>query len=816
MTRSARYLLALLIAVIGLTGCHPQQPLYFNEDGDLSHYLDVATNIEYPDTCTKSLDEVTGARAPLTLENDKPESFWDLSLEHAVQATLANSKVMRTLGGRFLSSAFNPRPQVGEAPDAILTAPDRIPTIYDAAITESTPFIGVESALAAFDAQFTSNLLWEKNDRPQNVRATGLFGGFFVPVFEQDNSTFNAQISKTNATGGTVAVRNNVFYDANNNPTRQVFSDWNVNWEASFAQPLLQGSGAQFNRIAGPQNPFTGVGTPGFDGVMLARINTDISLADFEAGVRNLVNDTENAYWELYFSYRALEASRTGRDSALQTWKRIHALYVVGARGGEAEKEAQAREQYFLFRGQVQTSLNDLYRAENRLRYIMGLAVADGRLIRPCDEPTTARVAFDWCEVHAESLARSVELRRQKWRIKQRELELIAARSLLQPRLDAIGRYRWLGLGDDLIQQDRQPQTSGLVDTNAYQSLTSGAFQEWQLGLQANIPIGFRRELSQIRHYQLQLARERARLEDQELEVSHELADAVRNLEYNYDLTVTNFNRRVAAEKQVEAVEAAFKAETVTLDLLLDAQRRRADAEIAFYRTLADYNRGIMLVHYRKGSLLEYNGVCLAEGPWPAKAQFDAHRRARQRDASYYMDYGYTRPRVISQGALPQHMGTTSPEAAMRFEGAPQEAQPEEVPAPTPARPAGREATRREPPALTRSAEQVATRKLATQTKAAPAAYDWGQLGLAKKAQAVSPLKAKPQTQGPAAGGSSAPRLLPPQAAARPAILGGQTKPSMTAASPDWTSRPTHESLAHQATGTADRPLAGWKGSERR
>ena len=110
-----------------------------------------------------------------------------------------------------------------------------------------------------------------------------------------------------------------------------------------------------YNRIAGPYNPFTptatGLNTPAFDGVMLARINVDISLADFEGGVRNLMFDVENAYWELYFSYRALEASKAGRDSALQTWQKIHALYMVGARGGEAEKEAQSRAQYFLFRG---------------------------------------------------------------------------------------------------------------------------------------------------------------------------------------------------------------------------------------------------------------------------------------------------------------------------------------------------------------------------------------------------------------------------------------------------------------------------------
>ena len=42
-------------------------------------------------------------------------------------------------------------------------------------------------------------------------------------------------------------------------------------------------------------------------------------------------------------------------------------------RGGEAEKEAQAREQYFLFRGQVENAVSNVYEVENRLRYMMGI-----------------------------------------------------------------------------------------------------------------------------------------------------------------------------------------------------------------------------------------------------------------------------------------------------------------------------------------------------------------------------------------------------------------------------------------------------------
>ncbi len=103
-----------------------------------------------------------------------------------------------------------------------------------------------------------------------------------------------------------------------------------------------------------------------------------------------------------------------------------------------------------------------------------------------------------------------------------------------------------------------------------------------------------------------------------------------------------------------EAVQAVYDVGTITLDQVLDAQSSRANSESAYYRSLVDYNRAIMRLHYRKGSLLEYNGVYLAEGPWPGKAYFDALRRARQRDASLYMDYGFTRPASSAAGCIPR------------------------------------------------------------------------------------------------------------------------------------------------------------------
>jgi outer membrane protein TolC len=710
MKRQLHVMLVLWTSVsLAVSGCAPTQPYFFFEDGDMSHYVGMATAIEHPDLDTQRLSEVEHAGPPLTVSDPEYAELWELALQDAVRITLENSKVIRTIRGAEAQFGGQ-RPQEDTAPSQLLALagnPEAVSTVYDAALAESDPNFGPEGALSAFDAQLGSALFWEKNDRPQNLELRIDTNGDGVPdaldpnlerfgfarIRRQDLGQFNTTLSKRLVTGGRVAVAANTIYEFSNVGRRELPSDWTQNFEFQFSQPLLQGSGLLFNRIAGPFDPFNGAGSPNFDGVLIARINTDIRLADFEANVRNLVREVEGAYWDLYFAYRNLEARKVGRDSALATWRKVKALSVEGARGGEADKEAQAREQFYFFRAEVETALSDLFNAESRLRYLMGLTATDGRLISPATEPGMAHVEFDWHEIHAESLVRSAELRQQRWRIKRAELELMAAKNLLLPRLDLVTRYRWLGLGDELINSDGRGYSGSnediLADTDAFSTLTDGNFQESQIGINMNIPLGFRRELATVRNQQLQVAENRAILQDQELELSHALANAVRVLNTSYTLMQTNFNRVVAAQRQVEALDELFRLGTITVDLVLDAQRRLADALTSAYRAQADYNAAIAQVHFRKGSLLEYNGVYLAEGPWPGKAYFDAHRRGRARDAALFLDYGFSRPDVISRGPASQQIGDMVPQGAIYdgqiiHDGMPVPAPGEPTPAPAP------------------------------------------------------------------------------------------------------------------------------------
>jgi outer membrane protein TolC len=633
---------------MGLPGCSMRKSKELQFDPDFSHYYGAATELAEPDVETVSYEELTSTLPPLTLKEDAPPEFWDLPLEEVIQTAIANSQVMRDLGALVLES------------------PDNVQTLYDPAIEETDPRFGVEAALSAFDTSFESRLFFEKNDRALN----NVFFGGGTRLLTQDLHNYQAQLSKRAATGGEFTIRKTIDYDFNNSPGNDdPNKPWLVQVEGEFRQPLMQGAGVDFNRIAGPD------GRPGaMNGVLLARINTDINLVDFELAVRNLVNDVENAYWELYFAYRDLDAKIAARDRALETWRSINALFQTNRRGGEAEKESQAREQYFFLELEVQNALagrprdnvrtntlrgsGGVQTSERRLRRLMGIPPTDGRLIRPAEEPSMAKVVFDWDELLVEALNRRTELRRQKWKVKSRELELAASRNFLLPRVDAVGRYRFRGFGEDLLNSQRQP---GRFD-NAYQDLTTGDFQEWQIGLEVKMPVGFRQANAGVRNAELQLSRERAILEEQEKQVVHGLTEAMAEVDRAYAVSQISYNRRIAAKQHLDALDSVYEdadevEKTRLLDLLLEAQRRLADADTSYYRGLIEYTMAIKNVHLQKGSLLDYNEIYLSEGPWPGKAHYDASRLDESRRKSpRLLNYILSWPLPISRGPVDQRI----------------------------------------------------------------------------------------------------------------------------------------------------------------
>jgi outer membrane protein TolC len=631
----------------GIAGCSTtQEPaITYLGKASLNYYDDKTTELDYPTGAEGDVTPVLNSSEPRAVGDRRKDEIWDLTLTEALHCSLTNSKVIRsrvrsrgTAGSQGFSSTA-------------LTNPNNVPTIYDPAIQESGVLFGgrgVEAALADFDAQLNASMIWGRNAAYQNNAFLSGFGGSFnggtvgggtVPatVLTQETGVFQSGISKTFATGGQVNVFHNWNYNANNLPsTTQLFrSSYTGATGIGFTQPLLAGAGVEYTRIAGVASGFSRI-TGVNQGVLIARINQDITLADFEMNVRSLLKDVEDVYWNLYLAYRQYDVAIVARNSALRSWREAKArLDIGGVQGFRPADEAQAKDRYFETRAQVESALNDIYTSEAELRRLMGLAPNDGRVIRPIEEPTTAKLTPDWTASLADGLMFRTELRRQKWNIKSLQLQLIAARSLTMPQLNLVSNYQVNGFGDNLLASSDDDGVTNEGLNSAYGTLLNGQQTGWNLGLQFSMPFGFRQAKTQVRNIELRLAKAREVLSAQELDVAHEVADALQSVEFQYKNAETNFNRRAAAARRVQLFEQELEAGTVTLDDVLRAQASLATAESAYYTSLVQYNQSLSYLQLVKGTLLERDGVHLEEGTWTPKAYEQALRKAWARSHAF-------------------------------------------------------------------------------------------------------------------------------------------------------------------------------------
>ncbi|MEM9367778.1 MAG: TolC family protein [Planctomycetota bacterium] len=657
--RTAAYL-QLGLTVLMAVGCTPTQPFFLNESPDLQYYLSQATQIEYPDVDVQSLPDTVETLPPLTIGNHDYQ-FWNLTLEEAVAMALQNAKF-------FITTSGIAETRQNVADQFISGTADQFGSIYDIAIqqstTQSVPLTvdgngnrvlprgvlrasqvgGIEDALAEFDAQSSGFLNYSNTDRPANST---------IAATQSDDFTSQSAISKRIVTGGVATLRHNLTYGKNNlleivgpgSALRNVDSDYTVTVEAQVQHPLMRNRGTLVNRIP----------------VVLASLNEDISISEFEIQVRNLVRDVEVAYWDLYVAYRAVSTSIIGRNSAIVTAQFAKLALENGT--GTRQEVSQSVEQFYQFRSLLEAALagsnvqgNErfgVYGSERRLRELLGISPTDGRLIRPIDEPTLARVEFDWHESIAQTLYLSPELRQTKSRIKQSELELVSAKNQILPEVNLSLLYRWVGVGDHLGPPGGTGVQPLLPNSSALETLTGGDFQEGSIRLDITpAAFGARRELARIRGAKLRLAREKVNLQEKERLAVSRLSEAVAKTATHYQQVQSNAQRWQAAEQEVEARLAEFKGGRSPVNVVLQSQQRRAQAQIDYYRALGEYNKSINYVDFLKGTLLPNNNIVVQEGVWNSKAYWDALERARERSAGHRLQYGVTRPGVIRRGPV--------------------------------------------------------------------------------------------------------------------------------------------------------------------
>ena len=480
----------------------------------------------------------------------------------------------------------------------------------------------IEASLAKFDARWNTSMTWNATDLP-SVGGPAIFS---TNSSNGESAQFQTALIKPLPTGGVAGITYTTSYtDLNNPPAGVLNPTYRPTLQFQFEQPLLQGFGVEINelRASHPGSLLTPFPTAGrVEGILITRIRFDEQRAEFERQVHVLIANVEVAYWNLYAAYGVLYANEQGLRQAYEAWSLNRQRYDAGR--ATLSDLAQSRGQYELFRSQRLTSLDQVLEFERQLRGLLRVPISDGTRLVPADVPTLAAYQPDWSMAVNQALALRPELVLARQDLKFRQLDLLNQKNLLLPDLRFTSTYNITGIGTHLDGGASDP-------TNALHSLASDQFNNWSLGLNLTIPLGFRDAHSAVRSARLNLARSYAVLQDQELKTRRFVAQQYRLLSTDHRQMEILRSEREADAVWVDARFREFLAGRGTLDFLLEAQRNWAAALATEYQSIGAYNNDLVRFAFATGTIMERDNVVIGEGPLAGCARVRAVEHERER-----------------------------------------------------------------------------------------------------------------------------------------------------------------------------------------
>ena len=404
------------------------------------------------------------------------ETFY-ISLDRAIELALQNAEVIRVLQGVSAGSTGQ--------------------TIYDPAIQNTQ----VDVERARFDPNLNAGVDLTRNESPSAFIDPANPNNAIISAADVTQGNLSAGVSNTNTYGGRVNVNaratpTNVAPNAGLGLNPQTPTSLDV----SYTQPLLRGRGNGVNLAP----------------VVIARINTERSLYQLKDGVQNLVRSVIDGYWQLVAARVRLWSLEQQVEQLETAFKFFDAQRQVGR--GDLGDTAQAEVSLEQFRANLIAAEAEILDREAALFNALGIPPRPDLRLVPTTAPVREKEPVDWEELVATAANNRPDIIERKLTIETDEQRLRIACNRTLPQLDAVALARMNGLGG------RAP--GGQVANSQFLQ-----FNDLQVGLSLQTPLGQRAARAQLRQDQLSLARDQALLRQQLHAVTHDLAASVRNLE---------------------------------------------------------------------------------------------------------------------------------------------------------------------------------------------------------------------------------------------------------------------------------------------
>jgi len=411
---------------------------------------------------------------------------------------------------------------------------------------------------------------------------------------ERSTAAYNFSWEQLIPSGGGYSIS----FENSRAKTNSIFTSFNPLFNsginASVRQPLLKDLGLHSARQQ----------------VVVAQNTERVSRHQFETRVMDVVRQVQDGYWDLVYSIRELEVSRSSLQLAEDLLRNNSIQVEVGTMAPidvlEAEAEVAARTEAVI------RSEEAILRYEDILKRLINDPESEdfwSMEITPVDQPTRASMAIDLEDSVRVGLQRRPELFESRAVMDTRSYNVRYTRNQLLPQVDLVGSIAFNGLGgNQLLRQDFMSDEFETIPggySDALDQLIGGDFRDWALGLNVSYPLGNSTADAAHARAQVQFRQQRAAIESQELLIAQQIRVTARLVDTNQKRMEATRVARELAERRLDAEEKKFEVGMSTSFLIVQAQRDLALADANELRAIIDYNKALVAFERARGTLLD-------------------------------------------------------------------------------------------------------------------------------------------------------------------------------------------------------------------
>ncbi|AOS45241.1 outer membrane channel protein [Lacunisphaera limnophila] len=468
-------------------------------------------------------------------------------------------------------------------------AQDSVPTSVPGATTEAAgPELTLEQCIARalqknFDLEISrfapqiaqDSIVVARGGFEPQLSVTGSTGENTAPGFESKDTDLRVGVTQRLQTGTTVSASSRL-NRSSSDPAPLLNPAYAADLTLSVRQSLLNGAGLAINRA----------------GIERAEIGFARANLEYKARVLDIIQDTENAYYNLAYAReqlavrnfsltlanKLLDEAKTRRDTGVAT-----DLDVLQAEVGVAN----AHRSVIL----AEQSVKD---RQDGLLALIGQFELDAALGTVRFKEVTAAAP-----VFASSYAMA----------KQNQPDYLSSQAAIEQfRID-------LKLAKDAARPDLTVGAAlGLSGTNGSTSDAFGdAFDRqnkaWQVDFAFNYPWGQKSDRARERQSLAALSREQSRLRQTEQTIELQVRSAVRSVETNLESVKIASLASALSQKQYELEKAKFDAGLSTSRRVLEAQDDLESARVNELQAKATLHTAIAALHRIEGSSLQRYAV---------------------------------------------------------------------------------------------------------------------------------------------------------------------------------------------------------------